>query len=132
MVLAPVIHGLLLLADELPRLAPPPFQPGPAEREVLVRYCRSGSWEMERPAERVDAVRDAVYTHALARLSARDALLIGLVPTAGGMDPALRLLDLDETTARQVLLDACRALERAVWQVVDEHLQRRPPVFSRN
>ena len=99
---------------------------------MLEEYRRAGSWKVDRPAEVVEAVRDAVYQEALARLSARDALLIGLVPAAGGVAQALRVLDLEEATAREALSEACRRLEQAVGRVVDDHLRNRPPRFSSN
>lgn len=118
-VLAPVIHGLLLLAEELTRVPPPPFAWGPRERAVLAEYARSGRWWMQES----EPVREAVYQEALFRLPVADALLVGLVPTASGVNEALRLLDLDEDAARAALGGACERLDGMVRQVVAEHLR---------
>jgi hypothetical protein len=121
MVLALAVMHLLLNADTLLRLAPP-WPPSGDELDVLREYAETGSWRQVRPEAEVTAARRRVQRRATARLPLADALLVGILRSAGGPDEAARALDLDDAAARRALAGAGRRWQVEVIRCVEEAL----------
>jgi hypothetical protein len=121
MVLALAVMHLLLHADALQRLTPV-WPPAGEELDVLRAYAETGSWRQDRPEGEVTAARRRVQRRATARLPLTDALLVGLLRSAGGPDEAARALDLDEAAARRALAGAWRRWQVEVILCVEEAL----------